>query len=421
MKKNILTVLLLIIGMNVMAQSVYDGKREAIRNGSGTESDPFLIENAQNLAWLQYLVNMDYSHETEGKYYLLTTDIDLNGSEDFQWEPIGYGLGRRNFDGKRLMFKGVFDGGYHKITNLYINQEKESLAFFEKISSTVKNLYIEGYVYGKTAAGLVGSMEGNDARIEMCVVNVDVESNNSAAGVVNSINRGTVAKTVNTGNIKGNNAGGIAYYLNGTIENCFNTGLIENYDNEGLTGGIVAGNTRSSKVVNCYNVGTIIGENDLSTGGISGYSINDVQPDNCYYLNTSISNPNEYGIAMNAEDMRGIEFVNTLNRDGLVWAMDTENVNDGYPIFCENLWDVNENLAENEVVIYPNPASEYVCFSENAVSCEVFDIVGNKTFSAQYNSSEMNKIDVNNWKSGVYFVRLKMKNGNLIINKLIVQ
>lgn len=89
MKKNILIVLFILIGMNVMAQSVYDGKREAIRKGSGTESDPFLIENAQNLAWLQYMINADYSHETSGKYYLLTTDIDLNGSEYFQWEPIG--------------------------------------------------------------------------------------------------------------------------------------------------------------------------------------------------------------------------------------------------------------------------------------------------------------------------------------------
>ena len=78
MKKYIYIITFVLLGMNLNAQSVWDGKREAIRKGSGTETDPHLIENAQNFAWLCYLINHDYTEWTEGKYFLLTTDIDLN-------------------------------------------------------------------------------------------------------------------------------------------------------------------------------------------------------------------------------------------------------------------------------------------------------------------------------------------------------
>lgn len=422
MKKNILIVLFILIGMNVMAQSVYDGKREAIRKGSGTESDPFLIENAQNLAWLQYMINADYSHETSGKYYLLTTDIDLNGSEYFQWEPIGKGSGRLNFDNQKLMFKGIFDGDYHKITNLYIDNINGHSSFFEDISGVVKNLYIEGYVNGNNAAGLVEFLEDKDAKIEMCVVNVEVEGVN-VAGVVNTINNGIVSKTANIGNTKGDNAAGIAYYSQGNINNCYNTGTVETVNSDGYAGGIATNLLKSSSVIsNSYNIGEIISINETHSGGIAGRSGNGVTIDNCYYLNTCINNSNEYGTAMTADDMRKIEFVNILNKDGIIWAMDTENVNDGYPIINgSNFISVKEKQIENETVIYPNPATEYVCFSEEITSCDIFDLVGNKIFSSHNNSSEPNRINVSNWNTGIYFVKIKTKNGINVINKLVVQ
>ena len=47
MKKVLYIMLFLVLGMSLTAQSVWDGSREAISSGSGTESDPYLIENAQ--------------------------------------------------------------------------------------------------------------------------------------------------------------------------------------------------------------------------------------------------------------------------------------------------------------------------------------------------------------------------------------
>ena len=119
MKKLLYIMLFLIFAMNLTAQSVWDGKREAIRSGSGTESDPYLIENAQQLAWLAYVVNWDYSIWTKDKFFLLTTDIDLGGNADNQWIPIGAGP---STDSHKL-FDGVFDGGFHSITGIYIDAD----------------------------------------------------------------------------------------------------------------------------------------------------------------------------------------------------------------------------------------------------------------------------------------------------------
>ena len=84
MKRYIYVLVLILLGMNINAQSVWNGKREAIKKGSGTAEDPYLIENAQNLAWFAYLINYDYGKWVDGKYFLLTTDIDLKGNKDNQ-------------------------------------------------------------------------------------------------------------------------------------------------------------------------------------------------------------------------------------------------------------------------------------------------------------------------------------------------
>ena len=78
MKKLYIIMLLVITGIMAQAQtSVWDGSRKLWTRGEGTENDPFLIESAEHLAFLNYMVNKGY--ETQDLYFLLTADIDLNG------------------------------------------------------------------------------------------------------------------------------------------------------------------------------------------------------------------------------------------------------------------------------------------------------------------------------------------------------
>ena len=94
--RNALFVLLLSVAGIANAQvSTWDGTWEPWTHGTGTEADPFLIENAQQLAYLVYRVNNGLdaggTHISNHDYhYKLMVDVDLNGSENFQWTPIGY-------------------------------------------------------------------------------------------------------------------------------------------------------------------------------------------------------------------------------------------------------------------------------------------------------------------------------------------
>ncbi len=76
--------------------------------GTGTSSDPFLIENLEDLKTLAENVNNGTNYA--GFHFKLTTDLDL-GSE--QWTPIGTKVD----DGIRP-FSGIFDGGDNTISNL---------------------------------------------------------------------------------------------------------------------------------------------------------------------------------------------------------------------------------------------------------------------------------------------------------------
>ena len=419
MKKLSYIILFLVLGMSLTAQSVWDGKREAIRSGSGTENDPYLIENAQNLAWLIYSINWDYSKWTQDKYFLLTTDIDLNGSADNQWIPIGAGPSTSN----SKSFYGVFDGGFHKITGLYIDGDNpigdnNSLwvssyaAFFAQLdnNAVVKNLYLEGSITSdrKTAA-----FSGSNGVIEYCVANVDIESsNNPTAGIV-ALGNPTVRYCANLGDVKGKQGVGGIIGLNGTVENCYNMGKITAED---AVGGIAG---RSLNIKNCYNAGEIIyNEGASNKGAIVGTKPSGGSISNCYYLEGCIDESNEYGEPKTADFMRSAEFVNMLNNDNDVWVLDVENTNDGYPVFGNVSFAVDEVISgfSDVVVVYPNPVIDIVHVEGDVVSCEVYDLVGKMLEKISTNVEEIRVTDL---QSGIYMMRFLMGNGNVVTKKIV--
>lgn len=116
------TLVLVLAVMNVKAQvSVRDGSYAPWTNGSGNEADPFLIDNAQQLAYLAYRGNngLDVSGDhvfNHNLYYKLMTDVNLNGSENFQRTPIRYWISNTNY----YSFDGHFDGNNDTVSGLYI-------------------------------------------------------------------------------------------------------------------------------------------------------------------------------------------------------------------------------------------------------------------------------------------------------------
>lgn len=81
--------------------------------GTGTIEDPYIIDTPKKLL---YLSKETYEGNSEGVYYALGCDIDL---QNMKWVPIGYIYNIY----KGNSFKGHFDGKGYKIINLFINNK----------------------------------------------------------------------------------------------------------------------------------------------------------------------------------------------------------------------------------------------------------------------------------------------------------
>lgn len=135
--------------------SVWDGEAAFdFASGKGTKEDPYLITNAQELAFFaQTSGNVNYT----GKYILLANNIDCNGKE---WTPIG----------SRKSFSGHFDGAGHTISSFKITLSNSSVGFFASVSGSLQNLKIDNFfigydiddnsLWGSSSAAYCGGLAG---------------------------------------------------------------------------------------------------------------------------------------------------------------------------------------------------------------------------------------------------------------------
>ena len=367
----------------VAQTSTWDGTHTSWTNGTGTQTNPYLIENAQQLAHLAYYVNN--SGTSSDQYWLLTTNIDLANR---QWTPIGNGD----------FFLGHFDGNRHTITNLFVNVSNYvGLGLFGGIDNgTIKNIGIVGGSNSITAfnciAGGIAAM-AYGSNIINCNYSGYVSSSFSfsfsdsptaiAGGIVGNASGCNVDSCYNEGIViassKSNTipplsyAGGIVgrSYYSTNINNCYNIGNISsnstssgNYVIPSYAGGIVGGSNSpyTQNINNCYNIGDISSSinatsgnayaggifggstgyvfinNCYNTGGISGSKkgpIASIGPvSNCYFLNNYIGIP-ENGIPQTEAFMKTQGFVDLLNNGpaaNFAYLLDISLINDGYPI-----------------------------------------------------------------------------------------
>lgn len=231
----------------------------------------FTLTDAAELFGLAQLVNggTNFANKT----VKLGADIDLTG---YIWTPIGIG---------NYSFKGVFDGGNHKITSMNVRAaDTHNVGIFGYVSGgTVKNLQVEGsvsytgntYVYGDVG-GIVGCL-GDSGAVTNCLSKVTVEGSGKIAnvgGVVGNLIAGTINLCWNEGTVNGGSGsvGGIVgTNRGGTVTNCANFGTV--------TGSSTAGGiSGSGAVANSYNLGNVTGAENTT------YGISSAAATNSYYL-----------------------------------------------------------------------------------------------------------------------------------------
>ncbi len=271
---------------NNVVQIVLGEAEEGPFRGQGTEQDPYWISSKEDLQELGRLVNegTDYS----GVYFNLTEDIDLGGSAQEVWTPIGT---------EEHPFKGNFNGDGHIIKELHINTPSaDNLGLFGVNAGTIENLTVEGSLNGKDNIGGIAGTNTTEGTIKDCTSNVTVSGQNNVGGIVGK-NEGTVTGCINKGDVTGSGTGvgGVAGTNLGALDNDRNTASVTGKDQ---VGGITGTNGENGTVQGCVNSGNVTGEEGSQPGAIIGnnqnQNSNGVKDD--YYQKTETVNKDLTGI-----------------------------------------------------------------------------------------------------------------------------
>ena len=155
--------------------------------GSGSISDPFVIETAGQLGYFASLAAED---SLAGKYFVLGEDIILSDdSVSNIWTPVGTA---------ELPFEGVFDGKGHSIIGLNVENAACAGLFGYVNNAEIRNLAVNGNVSGVLAGGIAGVAE--NSIIENSVFTGSVSGSSCFGGIAGTIFGGAVSNCVSVGN-----------------------------------------------------------------------------------------------------------------------------------------------------------------------------------------------------------------------------
>lgn len=339
--------------------------------GSGTEADPYLISNEEQLRYVAEAINEDVSWENV--WFALDSDITLTGGD---WLPIGWGIKPEINGAAKLYcaypFCGNFDGRNHTVSGMTIGSKAEpadayTAAFFgitsgEHITNdavddgvrivNIRNLMLENISintstrYETYTAGLIGSGQ-NGIYVDNCGVTGDIsvttsESFARAGGLIANALRGCITDSYTDVNIYAETdssnvyAGGLFALTNRvTVVNCYALGNVtadSSSNNKVHIGGLTgqAGGIQ----INCYAHGDIVSKKTTTdVGGINGRLAGIAVDYNCYYnsdaalivadtpleeniasgVNADKTGVNNVTYAKTAAEMAGEDFAQLLN------------------------------------------------------------------------------------------------------------
>ena len=264
------------------AQRNWSSFGEKPKVGDGSQSSPYQIGTAEELAWFAALVNGDLTDGTKqnrAAYADLTADIALNDTANWTswtaetkglrvWKPIGI----KDDTNNSSPYTGVFDGHGHTISGLYISYQ-----------------HTVGSAYWGQWIGLFGSVGGNVKNVRLAKSYIYLSDN----------------RLIYCGGIAGQ-------VINGSIENCSTDLRIDatttgsNGQLGGISGALSANAGQKAHITGCASTAKLSsGESNLPTiiGGITArtYSttLNAITISNCYF-NGSITTRGKapvYGIA----------------------------------------------------------------------------------------------------------------------------
>ena len=266
--KSLIAVLATMIWVgNLSAVDRWDGTSSEWTQGNGTAEAPYLIETAENLAYLAKVVNEGDS--LSGIWFSQTQDLDM---DSLIWTPIAADSG--------MCFKGNYDGQGFKITNLnLINDSVIYAGLFGHIEDVViKNIKLEAYVASDSSySGGLAAFASGGIHIEGCDISGKISNGSGIAGGIIGVygkGNGNVGDMVinnctSSSVVKGDYSGGFIGDFDGgdmvIINNCTSSSVVEGDYSGGFIGNFYGGDM---VINNCTSSSVVEGEE--SAGGFMG-------------------------------------------------------------------------------------------------------------------------------------------------------
>lgn len=242
------------------ALTAWDGSVAESFSGSGTETDPYLIESGAELAYLSKFCAE--GGNTSGLYYELTADIDLANNV---FTPIG--------PSSTNQFKGIFNGAGNTISNLKIDRTESLSGLFGRVNgATIQNLTIDHATITSTS-GNVGALVG--AAYGTCTITNCVVKNSSVTGGSNltggligysgtAVSKCAVIDTTVSGT---EYVGGLIAQVGKAVTECYTLHVTVTATGD-YAGGLIGGGN-ASDIANCFvRGGSVTG--DGYVGGVIG-------------------------------------------------------------------------------------------------------------------------------------------------------
>ena len=264
-------------------------------SGSGTASDPYIIETSAHLKLLAQAFSLrETARPYAGKHFLQTCDINMNG------EAITIGNYKdryRDTDpawGVPTCFNAIYDGGGHTISGYRLKFINRDGRFYAGLFNCVKDAEIKNLKVRPAQSergNLIDGIDDSDRYYSIGMLVGYLSANTTISGctsLARSDNRPYTVVcteetsfletplTINLGGLVGFIAANPGYTVN--INGCTNEAdlILEKGSNQIVAGGIIGAHSESSFTINidrCRNKGSVTAETNKAeafAGGIIG-------------------------------------------------------------------------------------------------------------------------------------------------------
>jgi len=145
------------------------------------------------------------------------------------------------------------------------------------------------------------------------------------------------------------------------------------------------------------------------------------QFNNSYYLIYGLDGLNysaDFGINWKVIDKLTHNIIYPLDENNII-SLFTENGNDNnLRVFTSKILGVNQVNGNKTVQsLFPNPAKTAINIDENVVSCSIYDLTGKLVLSKTIEKDFV--LNIESLKTGVYFIEIKLLEGDLYTTKFI--